>query len=38
VTTASGTTPGGPGYTCRLPNPAAGASVPTAYAICCRIP
>jgi hypothetical protein len=38
VTTASGTTSGGPGYTCRLPNPPAGSSVPTAYAICCRIP
>ena len=38
VTTASGTTSGGPGYTCRLPNAPAGSSVPTAYAICCRIP
>jgi hypothetical protein len=38
VTTASGTTPGGQGYTCRVPNPPAGSSVPTAYAICCRIP
>jgi hypothetical protein len=38
VTTASGTTSGGPGFTCRLPSPPAGSSVPTAYAICCRIP
>ncbi|HVG61644.1 MAG TPA: hypothetical protein VNA24_23995 [Hyalangium sp.] len=37
VTTASGTTPGGPGYACRVPSPPAGSSVPTAYAICCRI-
>jgi hypothetical protein len=36
VTTASGTTPGGAGYTCRVPGGAG--SVPTAYAICCRIP
>lgn len=28
----------GPAYTCRVPNPPTGTSVPTAYAICCRIP
>jgi hypothetical protein len=39
VTTQDGSTQtAGPGYTCRLPNPPTGASIPTAYAICCRIP
>jgi hypothetical protein len=39
VTTVSGSTAtGGPGYTCRVPNPPGAASIPTAYAICCRIP
>jgi len=39
VTTVDGSTPTtGPGYTCRLPSPPAGTSIPTAYAICCRIP
>jgi hypothetical protein len=39
VTTVDGSTPtSGPAYTCRLPNPPTGTSIPTAYAICCRIP
>jgi hypothetical protein len=40
VTTQDGSaTTTGPAYTCRVvPTPPAGASIPTAYAICCRIP
>ncbi|WP_224240526.1 hypothetical protein [Hyalangium gracile] len=38
VTFVDGSTPtGGQGYTCRLPNPPTNASIPTAYAICCRL-
>ncbi len=38
VTLVSGATnTGGPGYTCRVPNPPGAVSVPTAYAICCTI-